>query len=674
MYNFETRLQYLKGIGEKRAAQFAKLGLFSVGALLRYYPIRYEDWSKITSIYEAPVGEVCCIKAVVFSPVTEIKTKGGSFICKTSVFDGSDMLNLTFFNNKYIASSLKEGEEYLFYGKLSVNKFGAVEMLSPLFAKAKGGEKIRPIYRQKGTLNSKFIERCVTQALFELKGNIAETLPLDLIEKYRLPSLEAALNNMHFPESYEALNAAKRRLVFEELLILQLGFLRKKSVNSSLNAPPIQKDYTKEFLASLPFSPTLAQKRCVKEAAADIGKNSPMNRLLCGDVGSGKTAVAAALIYSVHKNGFQSALMVPTEVLANQHFNTLTQMYKDSNISVMLLCGSTPAKEKKRIKSALSSGECSVVVGTHAIIQSDVEFFNLGLVITDEQHRFGVAQRAALGMKGKSPHILVMTATPIPRTLAMAVYGDLDISFLDEMPKGRLPVKTYHVSTAYRNRIYAFIKKHLDNNKQAFVVCSLVEEGESDLVPATEYFEFLKSTHFKNYSIGLLHGQMKTKEKDAVMSDFINKTHKLLVSTTVIEVGIDVPNAVVMMIENAERFGLSQLHQLRGRIGRSSEQSFCILVSDAVNDEALSRFDILCKTNDGFKIADKDLEMRGPGDFFGSRQHGLPEMQIANLMTDSKALIEAGKAARRIIEIDPLLKEECHKGLLYEIERLFMAI
>ncbi len=674
MYNFETRLQYLNGVGEKRTGQFAKLGLFSIGALLRYYPIRYEDWSTITSIYEAPIGEVCCIKAVVFSPVTEIKAKGGTLICKTSITDGSDMLSLTFFNNRYIASSLKQGEEYLFFGKLSVNKFGAAEMISPQFTKAKGGEKIRPIYRQKGTLGSKFIERCIAQALSGLKENFPETLPLDLIEKYRLPSLETALNNMHFPESFEKLKEAKRRLVFEELLILQLGFLRKKSANSALSAAPISKDYTKEFLSSLPFSPTLAQKRCVKEAAEDIGKPSPMNRLLCGDVGSGKTAVAAALIYSAHKNSFQSALMVPTEVLAVQHFNTLTQMYKHFGINVMLLTGSTKAKEKRQIKEALSNGTCSVVVGTHAIIQKDVEFSNLGLVITDEQHRFGVAQRAALGFKGESPHILVMSATPIPRTLAMAVYGDLDISFLDEMPKGRLPVKTYHVSTAYRNRIYSFIKKHLDNDKQAFVVCSLVEEGESDLVPAVEYYEFLRDTHFKNYSIGLLHGQMKGKEKDAVMADFINKKHKLLVSTTVIEVGIDVPNAVVMMIENAERFGLSQLHQLRGRIGRGKEQSHCILVSDAVNDEALARFDILCKTNDGFKIADKDLEMRGPGDFFGSRQHGLPEMQIANLMTDSKSLIEAGRVARDIIKIDPQLKDERHKGLLYEVERLFMAI
>lgn len=674
MYNPDTRLQYLKGVGETRAKQFARLGLYSAGALLRYYPLRYEDWSRIVPIYDAPIDEACCIKAIVSHPPLGAKTKGGTLIYKTSVTDGSDILNLTFFNNKYVVNQLKEGVEYLFFGKLTKNRYGAVEMLSPAFIKAEGGDKIRPIYRQSGTLGSKFIERCVGQALSELKGSIAETLPSELIKKYRLPSLETALNNIHFPESDAALDAAKRRLVFEELLVLQLGLLRMKSGSRSLKAPSLAKDFTRAFLSSLPFTPTGAQKRCVFEAAADMAEISPMNRLLSGDVGSGKTAVAAALMYSAHKNGFQCAMMVPTEVLAAQHFHTLSKMYGGGGICVELLTGSTSAKEKKRIKEALLNKACHIVVGTHAIIQNDVEFSSLGLVVTDEQHRFGVTQRAALGRKGESPHVLVMSATPIPRTLAMALYGDLDISLLDEMPAGRLPVKTYQVSSAYRNRIYAFIKKHLDAGRQAFVICPLVEESESGLVPAVQYFEFLRDTHFKKYGVGLLHGQMKAKEKDAVMESFVSGKINLLVSTVVIEVGIDIPNAAVMLIENAERFGLSQLHQLRGRIGRGKERSFCILVSDAQNNEALERFDILCKTNDGFKIADKDLEMRGPGDFFGSRQHGLPEMQIANLMTDSKALLEAGRAARLIIEADPLLEEEKHKGLSLEIERLFTAI
>lgn len=674
MFNFDTRLQYLKGVGETRAKQFAKLGLYSVGSLLRYYPLRYEDWSLVVPIYDAPLNEMCCIKANVLSAPVEGRTKNNTLLCKTSVSDGSDILNMVFFNNKYISSSLKEGQEYLFFGKLTKNRHGVVEMLSPAFAPARDAEKIRPIYRQSGTLNSKFIERCVLLALSGLKGNIPETLPYDIIKKYRLPSLEAALNNIHFPQDHAALDAAKRRLVFEELLLLQLGLLRMKNDNMSLDSPSIQNDFTGEFLDLLPFKPTRAQIRCVAEAVSDMKKGRSMSRLLSGDVGSGKTAVAAAIMYSVCKNGFQCAMMVPTEVLAAQHFATLTKMYDTTGICVEPLTGSTPAKEKRRIKDALINGNCHIVVGTHAIIQSDVSFSNLGLVITDEQHRFGVAQRAALGVKGKSPHMLVMSATPIPRTLAMVVYGDLDVSLLDEMPVGRVPVKTYQVTTAYRNRIYAFIKKHIDKGRQAFVICPLVEESKSGLVPAVQYFEFLRDTHFKKYKIGLLHGQMKSGEKYAVMSDFSSGKISLLVSTIVIEVGIDLPNANVMLIENAERFGLSQLHQLRGRIGRGSEQSFCILVSDAQSSDALERFDILCKNTDGFAIADKDLQMRGPGDFFGNRQHGLPEMQIASLMTDSKALLEAGKAAKEIIKADAFLKEEEHKNLLLEIERLFTVI
>ncbi len=674
MVALETRVQYLKGVGETRSKQLAKLGLTSLGSLLRYYPARYEDWSRIVSIHDASVGEQLLFKAIVSYTPLGTRSKGGTTLYKTSITDGTDILNVTFFNNKYIPSQLKEGEEYLFFGKLTQNALGRIEMLSPAFIKAEGGERIRPVYRQSGQITSKTLERYVAEALKELRGNIPETLPPEYLIKYRLPSRETALSDIHFPPDDAALTAARRRLIFEELLVLQLGLLGLRSGMQSKNAPPVTGKAAEAFLNALPFEPTDAQRRSVAEAAADMSRQTPMNRLLSGDVGSGKTAVAAALIAGAAANGLQSAFMAPTEVLASQHYLTLTRLFENTPYRVELLTGGMPAKEKKRVKEALFDGTCHIVLGTHALIQSDVVFHRLGFVITDEQHRFGVVQRAALGQKGESPHVLVMSATPIPRTLAMVIYGDLDVSTLDEMPKGRLPVKTYKVTTAYRNRIYDFIKKHLDAGEQAFVICPLVEESESGLVPATQYYEFLRETHFKDYETGLLHGQMKTKDKDAVMARFAAGELRLLVSTVVIEVGVDIPNATVMLIENAERFGLSQLHQLRGRIGRGKAASTCILVSDAQNPEALERFDILCRTTDGFVIADKDLQMRGPGDFFGSRQHGLPEMQIANLMTDSKALLAAGKTAREILSKDPLLKDNKHAALADEVQRLFAAL
>ena len=670
MVDRDTRIQYLKGVGEKRSGQFAKLGVYSVGALLRYYPLRYEDWSALTPIAAAMPDEVCSVKAVVLAAPVALTTKSGTKLYKTDITDGTDVLTVTFFNNKYVTQQLEKGSEYIFYGKLTRNRFGCVEMLSPDFCLAQKGEYIRPVYRQSGTLTSKTIERCVAAALKELSGSQEETLPEDIIKRYRLPSLWQALNAIHFPQSADELAGAKRRLIFEELLVLQLGLLKRKSATGLANSPVLGRDYTAEFLASLPFEPTGAQLRSVNELAADMAKPHPMSRLLAGDVGSGKTAVAAAAIYSAVKNGLQCVLMAPTEVLATQHYNTLRAFFKD-DINVELLTGSVSAKEKKRIKADVLSGQCQVLTGTHAVIQKDVQFARLGLTVTDEQHRFGVAQRSALGAKGENPHMLVMSATPIPRTLAMMIYGDLDVSLLDESPKGRIPVRTYAVTSSFHSRVYEYVKKHLNSGRQGFVICPLVEEGDSSLTPAVQYYEYLKNTVFRGFNVGLLHGQMKPKEKDAVMSEFVNGSIKLLVSTVVIEVGIDVPNATVMVIENAERFGLSQLHQLRGRIGRSSFVSDCILISDAQNTDATERFDILCKNSDGFKIADKDLEMRGPGDFFGSRQHGLPQLQIANLMTDTRALAEAGRVAKSIIARDPELKSPVNAGLAGEIERLF---
>lgn len=675
MVTFDTRIRFLKGVGEARAKTLEKRGVYSVGDLLRTYPRAYEDWNKVVPLRDAAVGDTVCLRATVIERVQVARIAGGKLLCKTTIADDSGTLSLVFFNNKYVKDQLAENTEYLFFGKISLNKYGARQMLSPRFEKSLEKQRIRPVYPASPSLPSKTTERLVENALREVAGQVPEVLPAYLVQKYRLMGLEQALSNAHFPPDEAGLAAAKRRLIFEELFLLQMGLLGARSRSGGRTAPAVTVDATEEFFASLPFTPTGAQRRAVAEAVADMKRTKPMNRLLQGDVGSGKTAVAAALMYTAAKNGLQSVLMAPTEVLAAQHYRTLKEFFGDA-VTVELLTGSVTAANKRKIRERLLSGETTVAVGTHAVIQNDVAFRALGLVITDEQHRFGVNQRAALASKGRDPHTLVMSATPIPRTLAMMIYGDLDISVLDELPKGRKPVRTYNVTSAYRERIYAFLKKHLDAGEQAYVVCPLVEEGdnESDLVPATEYYDYLKTNHFGDYTLGLLHGRMKPKEKDDVMRRFYAGEIRLLVSTVVIEVGVDVPNATVMVIENADRFGLSQLHQLRGRIGRGGAESFCILLSDAQNEEAKERFAIMCETTDGFAIAKKDLEMRGPGDFFGSRQHGLPDLRVANLMTDTRILYEAQKSAKEIVDGDVTLTRAEAERLHAETERLFARI
>lgn len=674
MVEYDTRVKYLKGVGEARSKELSKLGIFSVGSLLRFYPRAYEDWSKITKIKDAPVGENLCFSAEVLDRVHDIKISGGRLLSKTVIADGSGYVPLVFFNNKYISDTLKEGSEYLFFGKLSRDKNGEVSMLAPRVEKPEK-QRIRPIYKASSKMPSKTLERFVETALREIDGNIKEILPEWLIEKYRLMPLYDALLNIHFPESEKALALARRRLIFEELLLLQLGLLSEKNLGNNIRTEKIDTAYDEEFYKTLPFEPTAAQRRAVSEALFDMRSGKAMNRLLQGDVGSGKTAVAAALIYTTAKNGAQSVLMAPTEVLANQHYNTLKSFFKES-LNVRLLTGSMTPKAKREVYEALKSGECDVCVGTHALLQNGVEFKNLLLVITDEQHRFGVEQRAALASKGNAPNVLVMSATPIPRTLAMIIYGDLDVSVLDELPKGRKPIKTYKVNSSYHNRVFNFLKKNMDAGRQCYIVCPLVSEGDvpSDLIPATEYYDWLKATHFSDYRLGLLYGSMKPKEKDEVMRRFYLGEIQCLISTVVIEVGVDVPNATVMLIENAERFGLSQLHQLRGRIGRGSAESTCILLSDAQNEEALERLKILCETSDGFLIAKRDLELRGPGDFFGNRQHGLPDMHIASLMNDTRILYEAQKTAKFILSSDPTLSSDENAPLKKETERLFSSV
>lgn len=667
---FNASIKYLKGVGEKRAAMLGKLGIFTLWDLLTFYPRVYEDWSNITSIKDAPIGENVCIRAIAGMRCREHKIRKGMTLYKTEVTDGENLLDITFFNNKYAAEKIEQGKEYLFFGKITGKGYYR-SMNTPEFTEFDGDGRMRPIYPQTAGMNSRAIEKLIKTA-FDVCGEFRDPLPDDIRNSYCLMSLENALRNIHFPESEDLLSEARRRLIFEELFLLELGLMRLKTKSRQSNAIPMQANYCEEFYGMLPFELTGAQKRAINQSAEDMLKDVPMNRLLQGDVGSGKTAVSAALIYNCSRNGYQSALMAPTEVLAMQHYKTLAGMFENTDIRIGLLTGSTPAAEKKKIKAALKDGEIDLAVGTHALIQKDVEFKNLALAVTDEQHRFGVNQRGSLSSKGKNPHTLVMSATPIPRTLALIIYGDLDLSILDEMPKGRQKIETFLVNTEIRERAYGYIKKHLCAGMQGYIVCALVAENEeSELTAATELYKNLEDGFFKGFRLGLLHGKMKPAEKKAVMESFASGETQLLVSTTVIEVGIDVPNAVIMVIENAERFGLSQLHQLRGRIGRGTEKSTCIMISDAQNEETERRLKILASTTDGFKIADEDLKLRGPGDFFGSRQHGLPELKIANMMTDGEAIRETHAAAADLLKKNPALSGEEYMLLRQAVNRLF---
>lgn len=665
-----TDIKYLKGVGEKRAKILNKLGIFTVGDLLRFYPRDYTDWSKITPIDAAPFDEPCCIRATVDHKPRGAKISKSMTIYKTVATDGESLCNITIFNSKYLAESLEAGEEYLFYGKVGGN-FHRREMTSPLIEKASVGMRIHPIYHLTAGINSKYIEKLIKQAFSSGDDYFTDCLPQSLRDRLCLMEINKAVRQLHIPENEDLLREARRRIIFEELFIFQLGLMKLKGNREETTPVEIDRDYTAEYCRTLPFELTGAQKRAVSESIKQMTAQITMNRLLQGDVGSGKTAVAAALIYTVVKNGYQCAFMAPTEILAQQHYATCQKLFAGADIHIELLTGSVTAANKRAVKAKLKSGETDLIIGTHALIQDDVEFKSLGLVITDEQHRFGVKHRATLSKKGDRPHTLVMSATPIPRTLALMVYGDLDVSILDELPPGRQPIETYCVGGKLRTRAFNYVKKHLDEGRQGYIVCPLVEDGDStDIAAAESYAENLSKGFFSGYEVGLLHGKMKPKQKEEVMSRFVSGKIKLLVSTTVIEVGVDVPNAVIMVIENAERFGLSQLHQLRGRIGRGKYKSTCILITDAKTDGAKKRMDVMTKTTDGFKIADEDLKMRGPGDFFGARQHGLPNMKMASL-TDSALLTEAHRFAREILERDYALQKPENQNLSKAIYDLF---
>lgn len=648
----EYDIRYLKGVGEKTARLYNKLGIFTVDDLIRHYPRKYLDYGNTVSVKDAPPDTPVFIKATMITPVKESMIRKGLTLYKCNFSDGETVIRVTIFNNKYLAKALRTFDDYILYGKVE-KTFTSASMSSPQIERADKAE-VHPVYPTTEKLSVKAISNSVRNAL-ALVGKIPETLSDDILKKYDLVSLDFATRQIHFPTDEKNVEPARHRLIFDELLTLQLGLLKLKEKDVKGNSCKIKKDFTNEFYSLLPFTPTGAQQRAVADCIEDMQSDRMMNRLIQGDVGSGKTAVAGAVIYTVIKNGAQAALMAPTEILATQHFESFKKLFASTDVRVALLTGSVKAGEKKEIKRALCNGEIDLIVGTHALIQNDVEFENLGLVCTDEQHRFGVQQRANLAMKGDNPHLMVMSATPIPRTLGLIIYGDLDISLLDELPPGRQEIRTDVVTSAYHKRIYKFIRDAVDRGEQAYIVCSLVDEGESDLISAKEYANNLAKNEFVGYSVGLLHGKMKPAEKDRVMQSFAEGETQILVSTTVVEVGVDVPNATVMLIENADRFGLSQLHQLRGRVGRGKNKSYCILVSDNKSDSSRERLQVMKHTSNGFDIADYDLKSRGPGDFFGKRQHGLPNLKIADMLEDTETLRQCRECALKMLESDPRL-------------------
>ena len=670
---FKIPITCLKNVGPAKAEIFKKLGVNTVGELLRFYPRNYEDWSTPMTIADALSHKNCCVKAKFCRAFQPSVIRNNLVIYKIEVTDGENELVVTFFNQSFLYERLRRGGEFLFYGSVRDNGY-TLEMTSPSVLET-SDMYIHPIYPQTAGLNTKQIEKAALQAVAMLPETTNDPIPRDIREKYGLCDLGYAIKNIHFPEDFQALAKAKKRLVFDELLVLQLGMERLKADRREVTSHKIQKDFTKEFLSLLPFQLTKAQKNAIKDCIGDMKNHSyPMNRLIQGDVGSGKTAVAAAVCYTAVKNGSQCAFMAPTEILAEQHYRNLSALFKDTDIRVGLLTGSLKAAQKRKIHEDIKNGTVDIVIGTHALISDDVEFFSLGLAVTDEQHRFGVEQRSKLIAKGENPHILVMSATPIPRTLALMIFGDLDLSVLDEMPPGRQKIDTFMIDTSKRSRAYSFLKKQIDSGQQCYIVCPLVEQNdETGLISAEEYDKALSKTVLKDCRKAILHGKMKGSEKERIMREFSDGNIDIIVATTVIEVGVDVPNSTVMMIENAERFGLSQLHQLRGRVGRGKHKSYCILISDNQKPNTIERLKVMCDTNDGFKIADEDLKLRGPGDFFGARQHGLPELKVADL-SDVETVENARLAAQEIIEKDPTLSLKEHRGLSFETQRLFASV
>ncbi len=677
----DSDVRYLKGVGEARARALNKLGIVQVRDLLRHFPRSYEDRTSFYPIMAAPLEETVCIRALVATEPRVSEVRRGMRLVKFRAVDDSGSVDITYFNQVYVRDQIHRGESYIFCGKLS-GVLTRRTMTNPDFEpEDREGQRtgrILPRYPLSAGLSNRRVMQYVRSALDLAEGELPEALPAAVREEYGLASAGFAYENIHFPADFRALELARNRLAFEEMFVLgcALGRLRRgRESTPGRTLPPADPE---GFYRSLAFSPTAAQRRAVQDALADMSSGRQMNRLVQGDVGSGKTLVAAACIWAVCRTGRQAAFMAPTELLAEQHLVTLRNFLQRSfGIRVEKLTGAMTVREKREIKEGLQNGEIQLVVGTHALLTEDVQFQDLALVVTDEQHRFGVQQRGALSAKaaGTAPHVLVMSATPIPRTLALMIYGDLDVSVIDELPPGRQRVDTFAVDERYRARLNGFIATLAGEGRQIFVVCPMVEENEDydpHLKSATEHAEVLRET-FPTLRVACIHGRMKSREKDEIMAAVVAGTVDILVSTTVIEVGVDVPNAALMIVENAERFGLSQLHQLRGRVGRGSCKSWCILVSDATGEEARARLKILCQTNDGFQISEEDLRLRGPGDFFGSRQHGLPESRIADLGGDTRLMQAAQSASQNLLAQNPTLAGPELAPLREQVERLFAA-
>ena len=641
MARLSDPITILKGIGPTKAKQFATLNIHTLEDLICHFPRAYEDRTKLVPIEKLEVDVPACFKAMVMNTPRTAHIRKGLDLTKVQVADHTARLTLTFFNQKYTAEQLQYGKEYIFYGAVSGDFIG-YNMPSPVFESLDSPpvttRRILPIYPLTAGLSNASVLKAVRQAL-EICDPPKEIIPEEIRREYGILPAERAYYAIHEPASMQEAELAKKRLIFEEFFIFSAGLSLMRAARATKTAPIYANRDLTPFHAALPFQLTGAQARAIDEISRDFAKGAPMNRLVQGDVGSGKTMVAAAAAYMAVKNGHQAAMMAPTEILAEQHYAGLSRLLEPLGLRCTLLTGALTPKQKKERRERIAAGEADFIIGTHALVSDTTTFRDLGLVITDEQHRFGVGQRSKLGAKGNDPHMLVMSATPIPRTLALILYGDLDVSILDELPPGREPVDTFLVNESYRPRINAFIRKQVAEGHQVYVVCPAVEESEAlNLKAASVWAETLQQTVFPDLKVALLHGQMKGAEKDAVMSAFSRHEADILVATTVIEVGVDVPNATLMVIEDADRFGLSQLHQLRGRVGRGKVKSYCILTSHNKNPETLQRIKAFCKTNDGFKIAEEDLALRGPGDFFGSRQSGLPVFRVANLACDLATL------------------------------------
>ncbi len=663
-------ITYLRGVGPKKAELYKKIGVETVGQLTELYPRDYVDFTAPIPIAQVQIGEVCAFRAFVRSKKSPYNEYARYAIYKAELADETGSITAVFFNAKYTFGKLERDKEYIFYGKIGGDLLG-LQVSSPQFVEVSAGGLL-PKYPLTAGLTNNVVSVNMKTALSQV--TFTDNLPKEIMEKYSLCTKAEAVRKIHFPKSREEYTEARRRLVFEELLTLKLGLSLMRSRDRALSGAVCFEKSLAPFYKALPFEPTNAQLKAISDIIADMKKLFPMNRLLQGDVGSGKTLVAAAAAYFSSLNGFQTLVMTPTEVLARQHYQTFEKMLAPLGVRVSLLSGSMTVKQKNEVRKAAAEGEIDVLCGTQSLIQKTSILKNTGLVVVDEQHRFGVAQRSALAEKGINPHILAMSATPIPRTLAMIVYGDLDVSVLNEMPKGRIPILTYAVDTSFRQRLYNFIKKHIAAGKQAYIVCPLVNENDNDKsekASAIEYYNTLCEGEFRDIPTGLLYGKMKQADKDRVMEQFRDNTLKLLVSTTVIEVGIDVPNAVVMLIENAEQFGLSQLHQLRGRVGRGADQSYCVLMTDNRSDYTRARMDAMVKTTDGFEIARRDLQLRGPGNFFGRQQHGLPPLKVADISDDTEVLTEVDRLSQEILAADPLLTKPENAGLRSNVERLF---